>query len=771
MKRYILTLLAVVLPYLCAFAQTQKHSIEIDAASFTPVQTDAISGVAIDKISKDHSNRECARIKMRINRMTAAEIGELSVRPRGGNVEVMKCVVAGEGNGLIIELTAKNPTTFYITHPRYGDSNEVSLSLEGDKEYRINAELCLLQAIVVESNIEGADVYIDEQYKGQTNDNFKLTVNDIMRGEHSLRVVSGTLYTEQTINVTGTDIHFKAIINQEGEKSHWVVFTIAPTNALLEIDNQNVMLSSGVGQTRLRNGSYTYSVSAKDYHSEQGEFIVKDSKFEKSVTLKRAFGWLNIESTTELSGAEVYVDNERIGTVPIKNHQLKSGTHNVRIIKQMYKTYTGSFNIVDDTPLNYKPVLEPNFANVTITTATGASIYIDESYKGIGTWSGKLEAGSHVLEARKNGHRKTLREVVISPENSDQRYTLPDPEPIYGTLTVISTPPVAKVLVDGVEIGSTPISHEVIIGKHNVTVKKDGYNSQTIAVTVEEGKEETKQVNLTAKTTSSTTTKTTTSTTTQSAPGKTYALIAYKYSSAEVYVDGNYMGTANKSYWLNYGRRYIIIKSEGYYYGKYVNIDSTTKQVLMYDAPKVFNPQLNKNTNSATSLTPKNNSTSKTNYHNKIEGFNVGISLGGSISIPEEDDYESEVEGEFNLGLAWRLWRHSSLFNVNTGIQYMRTRGINFLTFPAVLNWNILRDDSFGLYVGMGTEISLMFDPLAKEYYGKSFIGTAYPYVIQMGWGFRHFDTSLYFKIYSFERYYTTMDILSTVGLRCTYYF
>ena len=116
----------------CGFAQLH-NSIEIDEKSFAAVQTDAISGVAIDKITEDHSQRECARIKMRINRMTAVEIGEISVRPRGGNVEVMKCVVAGEGNGLIIELTAKEPTRFYITHPKYGDSNEVSLNLEGNK--------------------------------------------------------------------------------------------------------------------------------------------------------------------------------------------------------------------------------------------------------------------------------------------------------------------------------------------------------------------------------------------------------------------------------------------------------------------------------------------------------------------------------------------------------------------------------------------------------------------------------------------------------------
>ena len=699
MKRYLLTLLAFALPYFCTFAQTQKHSIEIDAASFVPVQTDAISGVAIDKIAKDHSNRECARIKMRINRMTAEEIGELSVRPRGGNVEVMKCVVAGEGNGLIIELTAKEPTRFYINHPKYGDSNEVELNLEGGKEYRINAELCLLQAIVVESNIAGADVYIDEQYKGQTNESFKLTVDDIMRGEHSLRVVFGALDTEQTIMVTSTDIHFKANINQEGEKSYWVVFKILPTNAWLEIDNENIDISSeGVGQKRLRNGAYSYRVSAKDYHSEEGEFTVKDNKFEKSVSLSPAFGWLNIASMGDLSGAEVYVDDERIGTTPIKNHKLASGVHSVRINKQLYKSYKGTFLIEDSSTLDYAPQLEPNFANVTITTATGARIYIDESYKGTTTWTGKLEAGSHVLEARKEGHRSTLREVVIATEPRTQSIVLPEPEPIYGTLSITSSP-LADVYVDGKFIGETPLDEKLIVGKRIISVQKEGYATENMTVEIEEGKELTKSVVLTVKKTVST---------------------------------------------------------------------ATSSKTLT--------------SSSSTSFTPKGYtapSVQQTKQRKKVEGFNIGISLGGglnpeSLSSSESssyyDDEEVDTEGEFNVGLIWRMWRHSSMFNVHTGVQYMRTRGINFLTFPVVLNWNMLYDDDGGVYFGAGTEPSLMFDPVEREYYGRSYIGTAYPLVIQFGCGFRHFDMNIYLKYYTFERFYW-MEELATLGLRFTYFF
>ena len=105
--RNILTLLISLLSFVAVSAQTQQHSIIIDEASFAPE-----SGLAIDKIGKDTSQRPCARIKMRINRMTSAEIDQIKVMPVGGNVVVMKQVLSIEGNGIIIELTAKEQTRF-----------------------------------------------------------------------------------------------------------------------------------------------------------------------------------------------------------------------------------------------------------------------------------------------------------------------------------------------------------------------------------------------------------------------------------------------------------------------------------------------------------------------------------------------------------------------------------------------------------------------------------------------------------------------------------
>ncbi|MBO5235253.1 MAG: hypothetical protein J6B27_06085, partial [Alistipes sp.] len=60
-KKIAFTLLFAILS-LCAAAQSAKNVLEIDQASFRPVQTGALSGVGIDKIAPDRSKRPCARI-------------------------------------------------------------------------------------------------------------------------------------------------------------------------------------------------------------------------------------------------------------------------------------------------------------------------------------------------------------------------------------------------------------------------------------------------------------------------------------------------------------------------------------------------------------------------------------------------------------------------------------------------------------------------------------------------------------------------------------
>ena len=162
MKRFV-AILTLLLVAFAAFAQSE-NSIIVDQSSFRPLQTDALTGVNIDPIGVDSSRRPCARIKMKINRMTREEINGLEVKIHTNN-ELTKCKTAEYDNGLILELTAKSATRFYLYHPEFGYSNEVTLNLEPNKEYYMEASLNQSFSIVINSNVEGAEIYLDNIYK------------------------------------------------------------------------------------------------------------------------------------------------------------------------------------------------------------------------------------------------------------------------------------------------------------------------------------------------------------------------------------------------------------------------------------------------------------------------------------------------------------------------------------------------------------------------------------------------------------------------------
>ena len=489
--RNILTLLISLLSFVVVSAQTQ-HSIIIDEASFAPE-----SGLAIDKIGKDTSQRPCARIKMRINRMTSAEIDQLKVVTVGGNVDVIKQYVATEGNGLIIELTAKQPTRFYLHHDKYGDSNEVSLNLDGDKEYRLSAQLKIAYPIVINSNVKGAEVYVDDIYKGVTNDDYVLTINDIMPGAYSLRLKHGSAAVEQQIEVSSENIYFRIEVNTATSRAQYVVFNVVPVDAVVLIDNKDYTPdANGVVMLSLQNGTYTYEVLANEHHSAKGTFLVSGAKVVERVELKPAYGWLSVGGSGTLANAKIYVDNKLIGTTPITRSKLSSGTHSIRVVKSMYRTLEDSVTIRDNEELKYAPTLVADFATVTFDAGSGCDIYINNELKGPSPWTGKVASGTYIVEARKDGHRPTTISQNISATPSKQTYKLDSPVPILGAINVISTPLMADIYVDGKLVGETPLIYDLLVGTHEISVQMSGYRKSTQRVTIAENKTENLNISL-----------------------------------------------------------------------------------------------------------------------------------------------------------------------------------------------------------------------------------------------------------------------------------
>lgn len=268
----------------------------------------------------------------------------------------------------------------------------------------------------------------------------------------------------------------------------FVVFSVNPTNAVVELGDEMLTVDSeGYATKGVPYGTYTYRVSCANYHTEAGQVTVTaNGKAEVNITLRPNFGWIKFTGNNELNGAYIYVDNERVGQLPLTTGDLKSGVHQVKIIKNMYKTYEQQVTVRDNETTEVAVEMIPNFATVTLTTDEDSEIWVDGEMRGKGQWGGPLEIGSYTVEVKKASHR-TVSEILSINTVGERTIQLKSPTPIHTSLEISSTPLRAKVYIDGVEVGETPLlKNDVLVGQRRITLEKDGYVTENRMVEVKD---------------------------------------------------------------------------------------------------------------------------------------------------------------------------------------------------------------------------------------------------------------------------------------------
>ena len=424
MKKILAILLTI---FLCATASAQiENSIVLDKSTFRAVQSDALTGVAVDPIGVDHSRRQCARLKIFFHRMTREQMAQLEPVFPSGTIDYTKCKVAEGNTVLILEFTARPQVQFYLKHPTFGTSNEVTFDYEGNKEYQMEASLNQTFSIVVSSNAENVDIYLDDVFKGKTDSSKSLTIKEVMIGAHTLKAVYGTVSGQQTIEVNSGSILFRQNVDTSASRPQFVVFAVEPQSAVVTIDGKHYSLTDGAMRLVLESGTYNYTVSAAGYHSQSGTFTVAGSKVTKQIALTA------------------------------------------------------------------------DAATVTLTVADNAEIWVNGEKVGNSRWSGTLNSGTYIFEAKKAGYATTTTSKRITSDNPQQSYTLESPKPQFGSLIVDGSPLMADVAIDGVGVGQMPLSLDnLLVGQHKITVSKSGYQPYTTTVTIADGKAATVNITLT----------------------------------------------------------------------------------------------------------------------------------------------------------------------------------------------------------------------------------------------------------------------------------
>lgn len=199
-------------------------------------------------------------------------------------------------------------------------------------------------------------------------------------------------------------------IVEDAQTDQFVVFHVLPADAILEFDGEPLALDTDGSASCFKPfGKYNYRIERADYHTEVGMVSIGAEKATVDVTLKPKFGWLTVDSEVDGGDADVYVDGRNYGNLPLKALQLGSGNHTLKIIKPLYKTYQQSVKITDNDTLHVNAALKSNYRNYTISGDDDADIYVNQEYKGHGTWTGPLVSGSYRIELRRESHRTSTR--------------------------------------------------------------------------------------------------------------------------------------------------------------------------------------------------------------------------------------------------------------------------------------------------------------------------------------------------------------------------
>lgn len=242
-------------------------------------------------------------------------------------------------------------------------------------------------------------------------------------------------------------------------------------------------------------GTYDYIITAQDYVQSSGRLVLSDSKTThvEKVVLKPNFGFLSVTDAHGIAGAQVFVDDQMIGTIPYSdaNRRWACGNHTLTITNgDLYKPYKTTFVIEQGETTILSPKLESNFAETTFKVDADADIYIDGVVKGKGTWTGPLKAGKYLITCKQENHRETNKYVTIRPDIAET-YLLDAPKPIVGNLYVSTNPSGATITVDGRNVGVTPkIVSDLLIGSHSVRIMLANHKTESKTIEIKEGQTE-----------------------------------------------------------------------------------------------------------------------------------------------------------------------------------------------------------------------------------------------------------------------------------------
>jgi formylglycine-generating enzyme required for sulfatase activity len=224
-------------------------------------------------------------------------------------------------------------------------------------------------------------------------------------------------------------------------------------------------------------GDYGFKASKTGYQDLIQPFTVSnDPNQTYTFELLELPGILTID-TEPKTAAEVYIDQQLVGTTPLRLDEIDAGLHDISLRSERYLDYDTEVTIIGRREQNaLSAILSPAWAMVeVISVPDGANIRIDGKDVGLTPNTVEILQGYRGIDIKKDGFKmfETNIDVVAGNDTTLPQILL---EKADGKVSINSKPAGANVTVNGRYRGQTPVALTLAPNEgYDLVLSKAGY--------------------------------------------------------------------------------------------------------------------------------------------------------------------------------------------------------------------------------------------------------------------------------------------------------
>ncbi len=292
-------------------------------------------------------------------------------------------------------------------------------------------------------------------------------------------------------------------------------------------------------------GDYEISVSAEGYYDVNTLITVGEEQAQTfQLQLLPLPGFLNLDSNTDV--AIVFIDGEEIGLTPLSNIELAAGEHELVVSKDRYQSTQQLVQIEGRQQEQSLSVeLLPAWANINFSTSpAGATVSLNGEEIGVTPLNTEILEGEHEILIKLNAHKAWTENLSVTAL-VDQNLPMIELEPADGLVLLQSTPSNAGVTINGTYQGQTPLELALPPGQsYELTFFLNGYEELRRTIQTQADEELALAVSLD--------------------PILSSVAIVANPPDAELYINGEFRGSANQTVELLAASQLIEIRAEGH---------------------------------------------------------------------------------------------------------------------------------------------------------------------------------------------------------------